>query len=243
MFLRFMVLVLGIVVGGNYSWAAAPTVNPKRTVIIQGVIGGGNVLKLTETLEKLSKDSPDEPIDMVISSPGGEVNTGFLFINVMEDLKARGTTIRCFVPTIAASMAFQILAHCNERYALERSLLLFHRAHVQIGGGLFSSGQVMTAPAAKALAEDLQIIDNTIWEELTEYLPMDVDLKRAAFESERLWVAKDLEAAAPGFIEVYRYIPGLMDVLLDPRSVKMPSLQEGRIRGIQYIFTGKSRLK
>jgi ATP-dependent protease ClpP protease subunit len=220
-------------------------VNKDRAVVIEGVIAGGNILALESTLWKLAEDS--RPIDLVISSPGGSVTTGFMFINIMESLKAQGARFRCFVPTYAASMAFQILTHCDERYALSQSFLLWHRVRVMVGGGLFSSGAAITAPLARDLGKDLQAMDDVIWWELTKTMTgVPREELQWHFEHETLHVSLNVHRMDPDFLTVQRAIPGLMETLKDskvPRnqSMGMESLNEGEIVYIDPTFVATVR--
>lgn len=220
---------------------APPTIDKARTVVLSGVIAGGNALRMTETLLKLSGDKSGKPIDIIISSPGGDVLTGFLFTNVMDSVRASGTKLRCYVPTIAASMAFQFLVHCDERFALERSFLLFHRVRVTLGGGFMSPGVPMTAPAARELAYDMELLDRRILAELNETLGMDKELVSYHFERETLHVAADLADITKGFIKVYKSIPGLIEAVLDPKVPHMPTgdLDTRTAGRIIYIYEGR----
>lgn len=220
----FFLLLLGT------SAYARPTnqqlkLTPGRTVAIDGVISNGNILKLAPVMDKMAAAKPGAPIDIVINSPGGDVLTGFVFINVMEELKARGTPLRCFVPTIAASMAFQILVHCSERHVLDRAFLLWHRVRVVLGGGLFATGVPLTAPQASELAKDLQETDDLILQEMVDAFgeDMEEDVIAYHFERETLHVGEQLSKALPTFITHHKAIPGLIGAILDPKTPRGPT--------------------
>lgn len=194
---------------------AAPAVRPERAVHISGPIMQGNILKLIGPMNALAKDGSGLPIDLIINSPGGEVITGYRFINMMEAVKATGTKIRCFVPEVAASMAFQILTRCDERYALSRSFLLWHRVRVVLGGFM---GTVVTAPVANSLARDLQAVDDLILSECRKALGKDMDDRDIVyhFEQETLHIGENLHKLAPSFITTYPHIPGLLEAMGSP---------------------------
>lgn len=219
--------------------AGAPTVDVGRSVVIGGVIQNGNIMHIGGQMIDWAKQSKD-PIDLIISSPGGDVVTGFLFINQMEAVKAEGVKIRCFVPTMAASMAFQIFVHCDERYALSKAFLLWHRVRVSLGGGLLSGGSTVTAPMAKDLYLDMSRLDRLIFTETNNALDMPTHAVRYHFEKETLHVASQLEEADPGFVHTFPAIPGLIDALLKSQSRasdrfgRAVQFKEGQI---VYIYT------
>ncbi len=204
------------------------------------MIANGNALHLTDRLMKLSGDKSGKAIDLIISSPGGDVLTGFLFTNVMDANRQSGTKLRCYVPTMAASMAFQFLVHCDERYALDRAFLLFHRVRVTLGGGLMSPGVPMTAPAARELARDMELLDRRILAELEDTLGMDKQQVSYHFERETFHVAADLADITNGFIKVYTVIPGLLELILDPQVPRMEqqNLNTQTSGEIVYIWEG-----
>ena len=72
-----------------------------------------------------------------ISSYGGSVGAGEVFINAMEGLRARNQTITC-VADLAMSMAFIILQHCDNRYALSNSILMQHQMSFSLSGPTFN---------------------------------------------------------------------------------------------------------
>lgn len=213
-------------------------INKARALVIEGVIARGNVLPLGARMIEMSHDQSGQPIDLVISSPGGDVLTGFIFLNIMEQVKANGTEIRCFVPTMAASMAFQILVHCSERHVLDRAFLLWHRVRVSLGGGLFSNGVIMTAPLAHDLMVDLAATDRVIFAELEEAIDMPLKELRYHFEHETMHVGRNLGDSCPDFITSHKSIPGLLELMLDkkvPRNQAVDSRNAFQPGTIVYI--------
>ena len=197
----------------------AQSLDTKRTVVINTVISRGNVLKLSNDIDKMVTASK-APIHIVINSPGGDVITGFMFINYMESIKAKGVEFHCYVPGIAASMAFQILIHCDKRYALSKAFLLWHGVRVQLGGGMFTSGVIVTAKSAISLANDLMALDSVIIKELLESLSIEQSLVMYHFDNETLHVASNLAQLAPNFITTKDTITGLLETL---KSKTLPS--------------------
>lgn len=178
---------------------------PERTFLIEGPIGNGNILPIGEKLVELSLVQKHlAPVDIVINSPGGDVITGFLFINQMEEAKANGLYIRCIVKDIAASMAFGILVHCDERHVLANSFLLWHRARI------FAMAAILTQPSTKAIMTQLGLLDDQILAEVLASMPnANVEEVKYHFEIETLHTGASLAITAPGFAEVHASIPGL----------------------------------
>lgn len=240
MFTKFSLVLSGFLLSCSASHAAeVPSINAARVVALDAVIVDMNVMALLEPIEKMLQDNKD-PIDIIISSPGGDVLTGSFFINELEAFKLRGATFRCFVPAMAASMAFQILVHCDERYTLNRSVLLWHRVRVGLGD------QPLTGPMARVLARDLAQTDRMFLEELFDNLGMSEGVVRYHFDAETLHFGENLARIAPGFIESFPAIPGLMEAWRSPKTPRIPKpkslldllMGEGRIR-IIYIYEGK----
>lgn len=230
-------LVMSLLFACNVAHAEPPELDLKKTFIIDGPIMGKALEPFGAALLALSKlplkENEKREANIIINSPGGSVISGFLFINQMEEAKANGLNIRCFVPTIAASMAFHIFVHCNERYALNKALLLWHRARVSVGG--FGS-KPMTAPQAQVLANDLQAVDSIILEECEDALGMDSDDVKYHFENETLHVGSNLHKLAPHFVTSYESIPNLLLALLIKAIPHSSSVEAGD------LFSGRTEI-
>lgn len=94
-----------------------------RTIFILGEIGY-LATAIARQISTLNSES-DEPIYLVIDSPGGSVIRGALIISAIEASRAPIYTV-CY--NICASMAAQIHQYGKKRYALDRSILMFHWA-------------------------------------------------------------------------------------------------------------------
>lgn len=143
---------------------------PERTILLAGAITGSIYDPMMKSFDTLAVTG--DTIDMIISSPGGEVVVGSLIIDRMEQLKNEGVKFRCVVRDVAASMAFQILLHCNERYATPHSFLLWHPVRIFMR-------DIVTAAVAQTLATQLAAADEVALHDLRAYLIMP--------ESELLW--------------------------------------------------------
>ncbi len=214
---RILILCLALI--GCVAAGPAPkdlSVNKVRSLVIDGVIANGNVLKLAAPMLRMASDGSGDPIDLVINSPGGDVVTGFLFINIMEQAKQQGSIIRCFVPGIAASMAFQVLLHCSERYTLDHAFLLWHGVRVTLGGGFMSEGVTLTAAEAYKAANDMRRLDKHILAELNAELGIDEKLVKYHFSNETLHTGANLAALTDDkFIKSYSAIDGLFGVVME----------------------------
>ena len=109
----------------------------ERTLTVIGPIGAG-AIETAHKIERLSAKSSD-PIYIVINSPGGGVLAGSQLSQAMDIARARDVKVVCAVGSMAASMAFQLLPHCTERYALPNSLLLFHPSRVFVMFGVITA--------------------------------------------------------------------------------------------------------
>lgn len=195
------------------SCFAADGPNVARTIYIDSVID--------DSLDPLGKqmlawsippDGPQgatpQPIDIIINSPGGIIDSGLQFVNRMETAKANGALLRCWVPGRAMSMAFSILLHCNERYAVKYSLYLFHHARANIQGAL-------SAPDAANLAFDLQGMDAVMLKDLTAHLKgMSAEHLAYFFNTETVHWSTQLEARSPGFFKgIENTYPSLLQIV------------------------------
>lgn len=165
---------------------------PERTILMSGTINSKMYQPTIEMMGKLA--GTGDSIDIIISSPGGEVIAGSLLIDYMEQLKLGGTKFRCVVRDVAASMAFQILLHCNERYATPHAYLLWHPVRIFFQGPL-------TGEQASSLGVQLAIADEVAIHDLRAYLPMTEEDVLWHFQHETLHQAFTLMHAAPGFFK------------------------------------------
>jgi ATP-dependent protease ClpP protease subunit len=188
-----------------------------RVFKVIGEINAESLKEPTLTLAKLSLSNNPGVVDMIIDSPGGRVDAGFQFIILMKQFQRAGGIIRCSVVSMAASMAYHIFLHCNERHALEESLLLWHRARVNVGGFM---GTPMTYNEASALAVQLKQLDDHIFLDISRAMSGASDkFLRYHFERETMHVASVLSLSVPGFMIVHESIGNLLESILGKESV------------------------
>jgi len=225
----------------NSVYGKVPAVSvSEKAVLISGPIAGSNLDPVVKELDTLFL-AGERTADIILNSPGGSVTTGFLFINKMEELRARGMRLRCFVPTVAASMAFQILLHCDEKYTLDRAFVLWHRVRVQVGGFM---GEPITAPIARNLYIMLQELDNVIISELlTSFPKANADEIMHHFEQESLLPGISAHKITAGTLISYPHIPNLLNKLLDPKTVKSGAADLFSAGELIYITKNKDVIK
>lgn len=150
-----------------------------------------------------SKGIEQGKVDLFINSPGGVIFFGMQIINAVREVRARGGVVRCVVGTLAASMAFQILAECTERYAFPYSLLLFHRP-----SGAAKEGS--TAQTFQQHASELQEQEAVLLSVLEASLGMDPDLFRRSLDAEKMWYAYTLQRHARyGWLTLIQTLDGV----------------------------------
>lgn len=167
------------------------TLNPEKTIVLSGPIGEGTYLPMLNALNKLEKEGS---IDMIISSPGGSVAVGSLLIDRMEQLKERGVTFRCVVRDLAASMAFQILLHCNERYATPKAFLLWHPVRIFYQG-------VISPSVAGVLKIQLDLTEEVTVSDLKLHLPMPEKELMWHYNNETLHYSTGVQKLSPSFFD------------------------------------------
>lgn len=172
-------------------------VDKQRTVFIAGAIDG-NVLAAANAIEQLSTKST-KPIYIVLNSPGGNVIAGIQVLSAISAARTRGATIKCVVPMMAASMAFIILAACDERYAFPNSLLLWHPVR--------TSGS-MSSKEAEQVAEDIARLERPLVQALIKSLNIDEETFYKHYYHETLWTGASLAEVAPSFLTLVQDIRG-----------------------------------
>ncbi len=182
---------------------------------IDGVVDG-RVVNLADQLVATTAKGGVAELELVINSPGGGVIEGSIYVSAMEVAKARGVTIKCYVPLLAASMAFTILAHCDERFALDGAYFLWHPPRVVPG---FAA---LTPKDAAILANDLAAISKRMANDLRNRMPMSAKAFWYHYHAETLHTTNELMALSPGFIESVSDIRGLTSLI----PGKTPSREE-----------------
>ena len=96
----------------------------QRKVFIEGEIDAEAACDFIKKIMLLTAENPAKEIDVLINSPGGEINSGLAIYDVIQSSK---TPIRIFCIGRAYSMAAVLFASGNHgRYMLPHSELMLH---------------------------------------------------------------------------------------------------------------------
>lgn len=166
------------------AYAETVTVDNKRLVEVIGVVDSGIISEATRMLSMAAPTTKNKKdIWLLVNSPGGMVDPGLVFINSMEIARKRGYKLRCTVGVLAASMAFQILSHCDSIYALPNSKLLFHPVRIQ---GTFTKDQLAY------YLDSIISIEQDMNKQLLDYFKFDKTLFNYHYQMETLWESYQL---------------------------------------------------
>lgn len=209
-----VVLALGLT-----QWG--PRASADADLVIAGVIGqqmgqaSTDLLKLAETKKY---------VNILIDSPGGSVYAGWDFMSTMQQVKASGTRLDCYVTGMAASMAFQILNYCDNRYALPYSTVLWHPVRI-------SSDRNITPQKALETYRSLVYIERELVGQLRETFTPPAKYFRFHYQVETLHLARSVNAAVPNYLKIVTKAPKITD------STKVPKSQSFFFKksSVQYI--------
>lgn len=96
----------------------------ERKVFIEGEINADKACEFVKQIILLNAEDPQQPIDVLINSPGGEINSGMLMYDVIQASKA---PIRMYCIGKAYSMGAVLFACGNHgRYMLPNGELMIH---------------------------------------------------------------------------------------------------------------------
>lgn len=193
------------------SLQAEPKFTTDNTLVISGPIQQGNIIPVGVAMVEKAKRGERE-VQLIINSPGGELITGNLFLALMREAQGQGLKVTCYIPTLAASMAFQILIHCDERHALSNAFLLWHRVRVFVGG-MF--GQPLTGPQALSLGKSLLHADSDIIRDLLIKLPLEKETAMFHLENETLHTGVGLHSIAPTFITAHNSLGNILSFIME----------------------------
>lgn len=96
----------------------------QRKVFIEGEISSESACEFIKKILILNEEDTDKPIDVLINSPGGEIDSGMAIYDVIQASKA---PIRMFCIGRAYSMGAVLFSSGNHgRYMLPHSELMLH---------------------------------------------------------------------------------------------------------------------
>ena len=203
----FLIHVLVILIHAGIACTAfgqTYRADPSRIVEVKGPVDK-KIIDRAKELEALSNVNL-KPITIVINSPGGSVVPGFVFLNAMKLVRARGIKLNCVVTNLAASMAFHFLAECSERYAFDYSLLLWHPMRV---GGMFAS---FSADEMEYLIYVMRAWELPLNARLMQVLNINKELFYYHYSKETLFTTIQLQQISPRFIRRIKNIQGVRGI-------------------------------
>jgi len=92
---------------------------------------------------------------IVINSPGGRMDSMYRALATIDKEKKKGVLINCIVSEMAASAAFVIFSHCSNRFAFNKSLLLWHGPQLGYMGYLNTSSAANLALLMEKYSEEM----------------------------------------------------------------------------------------
>ena len=182
---------------------AEVTVDPTRLVKIIDTIGFDIIENEAKQIHKLAQKGK-QPIFLLLNSPGGSVAAGTTVLDAINAAKHNGIQVKCVVGSLAASMAFVILTHCDERYTLENSKLLFHPMSL--------SGRNMKVEHLATIIPLMYASELAMKKRMRQALKMDEAKFDAHYRAETLWEAHELAKESPGFLKIIKDIKGVPDI-------------------------------
>lgn len=207
---------------------AVPSIQLEDAAVIDQPIFQDNLEPISKFLmQSIGKRSQ---VHLIINSPGGSVFDGFSFLSKLDYARSKGVLVKCYVPEVAASMAFQILLHCDQRYALRRAGLLWHRVSIQVRGAS------LNALNTGDLLRDLKAIDAQIIRDLEENLDTPRHTILFHLNKETLHLAPDLQLISPGF---FQEIPDTVDGLFEAMDSTKVVHQSNPTDFLKRLFGGE----
>ncbi len=125
-----------------------------RTVIVAGEINDKLAQRTVAHLLALAEDS-DDPINMLISSPGGHVESGDMIHDVMKFIRPKVRAIGSGWVASAGALIF-VGAEKQDRYCLPNTRFLLHQPSGGIGGT--TSDMMIQAEQIRLMRERLNQI-------------------------------------------------------------------------------------
>ena len=183
----------------QYRAPAVVTANADHEINIHGVIE--NLDDQTKQVNKLVRAGVGE-IFIDINSPGGGLVPTEKFLRVMASAQYHGVVFTCVVTRQAASAATIILSHCNNRYALYGTGILWHSMLMQ---GSFRLNEQSTSKVLTFM----QVKNEEIWAATRIHFWPWYFTKH--FVEETMLFASEVEKNGFGFLNViqsYNYQEG-----------------------------------
>ena len=127
----------------------------KRCININGEITDESAVDFTDKILELNLES-NEPITVLINSPGGEINSGLLIYDAIVGSKA---PVRMICRGKAYSMGAVLLACAGKRYMLPNSELMLHQPML---GGRVSGNALSIKSISDSMLETKKKINSLL---------------------------------------------------------------------------------
>jgi ATP-dependent Clp protease protease subunit len=118
-----------LLVNASFNRSAYPvvTLHKANTLVFRDIVSAKSMGVLQQKLFTMSNRLPaNEPIYLVLNTPGGSIDAGTNFIDSVKALKRPVITITLF----AASMGFHIVENLDSRWITPNGTLMSHRAAI-----------------------------------------------------------------------------------------------------------------
>jgi ATP-dependent protease ClpP protease subunit len=168
-----------------------PVPPPIPHITFAARVDAKSVAQAIRFLEQANADNP-QAIVLEISSPGGEVDAGFLLMKAVERSHA---PVVCVVDGEAASMAFAILQSCSRRAMTTRSSLLAHQISVSVQN--FGGNE----KDWRNVAEMLRVAGEALDRHCAHRLHVNFEEYRAKIADGKDWWMTPAEALAVGAVD------------------------------------------
>jgi len=177
--------------GGDLGLPQSPSIDRlyfrSRTVIVAGTINDKLAQRTVSHLLALAEDS-DKPINMLISSPGGHVESGDMIHDVIKFIRPTVRTIGSGWVASAGALIF-VGADRENRFCLPNTRFLIHQPSGGIGGT--SSDMMIQAEQVRLMRDRL----NQIFADATGQ-----DIKRIEQDTQRDFWLNTQEALDYGLL-------------------------------------------
>jgi len=148
--LFFVILLTSLV-----TQAETIVLKEDNTVSFSGKVDGGSVTRAMLDIQRLNELDSNEPIYLVLNTPGGSIIDGMDFIRFAKTSRRQIVTVTIF----AASMGFQIVQSLpGKRLIAEYGVLMSHRAAVSSVGGQFPGELNVRVDFLAQISEELDVV-------------------------------------------------------------------------------------
>lgn len=186
---------------------------------------------LIEAVAKpIHKIKDNAVVYVLINSPGGSVSSGLTVMDAMSVAQDRGIRFKCLTGVMAASMAFAILAQCDERYTLPGTRLMFHP--------ISTSGRERTRVLVVTKAAVVEVEDR-LMRFLQKALGMAWKEFEANYMAETVWTGSIIAKHAPYFISPVVSVRGVPNLFFTGKPAIYNLFQEA---DIQQAYEIKDKL-